>query len=306
VRMRRSILLSTLFVLAAWSGATQPVLKPRFANTPENVTVVYSSDLVRQASSSVELVSERYSGPVCIVFTELSRFPVAAVPSAAIDYQLYDPTEASRLPVDGNPTSAQETLSSVFPPGSKKNDRLTLDFLVKTRPANVPASGMHTITMKADLYASAFPPSGGVIESSTFFIIIQVHDHFDVSTVPTGGAFSVSSVTALLDFGALQPYDSRGADVLVRSNVSFVLSLTSMNGSAFVNVEDGFRLPYSLDVNGGAVTLAPGLRTVIANGVPPGFGDPTRFSLVVTILPYSSLPTEGSYSDHITITLAAR
>lgn len=306
MKMRRSIVLSALLVLTAWDSMAQQVLNPRFASAPENATVVYSSALVQRVYSSIELVSERYSGPVCIIFTELSRFPAAAVPSADIDYRLNGLTESSRLSVDGNPTSAQETLRGNFPIGSKKNDRLTLDFSVTIRPTNLPSSGMHTITMKADLYASAFPPSGGVIESRTFFIMAQVHDHFDVSTVPTRGAFSLSSVATSLDFGALRPYDSRGADVLVRSNISFILSLTSMHGNAFVNMEDGFRLPYSLSVNGGAIALEPGTRTIIANGVSPGFGNPSRFSLLITVLPYSSLPTEGSYSDQITITLAAR
>jgi hypothetical protein len=293
-------------VLAAWSGTAQPVPKPRFAGALENATVIYSSTMEQRAYQSVELVSERYSGPICIIFTELSRFPATAVPSAGIDYRLTDQSGASRLSVDGNPASAQETLRGVFPPQSKKDDRLVLDFLVTIRPTNLPASGMHTITMKADLYASAFPPTGGIVESRTFFIIVQVHDHFDISTVPTGGNFSKSSVTASLNFGALQPYVSRGADVLVRSNVSFVLSLTSLNGNAFVNMADGFRLPYSFSVNGGVFDLQAGTRTVIANGAPPTFGDPTRYSIVVTVLPYSSLPTEGAYSDHITITLAAR
>jgi spore coat protein U-like protein len=144
------------------------------------------------------------------------------------------------------------------------------------------------------------------MDTALFTISIQVGSYYDVSIVASGGTFSLSSTTTTLAFGTIQANESQGSDILVKSNISYSLSLISANGGAFLNASDASKLPYSLSVNGSLIALSPGTPTLVANGAQAGYGTPTRYALVATILPYTKLPTQGTYLDTITVNLSAR
>lgn len=279
---------------------------PKIRQTPLDPQPFYSPTAMAQAQTSIALSGKGYSGPVCVVFTELSRSPALNLPQQSVNYGLFSANGSLQLSVNGSPASAQQTLQGVFANNSPSDARLSLDFLVEVFPTSLPPPGMNTITLRADLYASSYPPSGGIVDSVIFIVSIQVGSYYDVSVVPSGTAFSLSSTTTNLAFGSLQPNESEGADILVRSNIFYNLSLSSANGGAFLNASDGSKLPYSLTANGFPVSLSPEVPALIATGTPTGYGTPTRCALIVTVLPYTKLPTEGTYSDTITVNLSAR
>ena len=279
---------------------------PGIKQVPSDPNPYFSPTATTQAQASIVLVSNRYSGPVCIVFTELSRLPAANSPAQEVQYGLFDTTGSSRFSLDGSTASEQQTLVGSFPPDSRKHDLLTLGFLVKVFPATLPPPGTYTMTLRAELFAGSYPPSGAVKDSVLFTISILVGSFYDVSVVAEGGGFSLGSTSTTLAFGTIQQYDTRRADLLVRSNVTYDLSLSSTNSGAFANLSDGTRIPYSLTANGTAVSLASGTRTLLANGTQAGYGTPARFALVIGVLPFTDLPSEGAYSDSLVVTLSAR
>jgi spore coat protein U-like protein len=295
------LIISLLGLAARPAGAQTPYI----SQGPADATMSFSPTVMVQASSSIVLAAGGYKGRGCVVFTELTRSPPLSLPAKNIDYGLFSENGSLQLSTNGSPASAQETLEVTFPSNAKPKDRFTLLFLVEVFPTSLPPSRTHTITLRADLYAHAYPPSGPIADSVNFTVNVQVNTYYDVSVVPSGGAFSLSSTTATLAFGTLAANATRGADILVKSNVSYTLSLTSASGGALVNVSDGTRLAYSLTANGSIISLPAGTRKAVASGVSPGFGTPTRYALVVTVLPYAILPNTGAYSDTITVTLAA-
>lgn len=279
---------------------------PIIGQAPSDPHLGYSSTAAVQAQCAITLTSNRYSGPVCVAFTEVFRFPSPSQSQSQqiLNYGLYSADGASQLSVDGSPASAQETLTDAFPKGSKKSDSLNLPFLIKAFPTSLPPPGTTWIYLRADLYANS-APSGHIVDSVSFYVSIVVAGYYDLSVVPTGGAFSLASTSAALAFGTLAAGAVKGADILVKSNVSYSLGLSSVNGGAFANAADGSLLPYSLAVNGSSVALSPGIRTLVATGAPASYGTSARYALLVTVLPFTGVPTQGSYSDTITVTLSA-
>jgi spore coat protein U-like protein len=303
---RRSAgLASAIAALVLASVGRAVAQSPSIGPNPFDPRPSYSSTAIVQAPSSINLVSNRYSCPVCVVFTEISRYPSSSQQAQNVNYGLFSADGSSQLSVDGSPASAQETLTGSFPNGSKKNDVLNLQFLVKVFPTSLPPPATYWITLRADLYASSYPPSGRIADTAFFTVTIGVAGFYDLSVEPTGGAFALDSTTATLAFGSLVANNSKGADILVKSNISYSLSLSSINGGAFANTTDGSKLPYSLTVNGSAITLPPGIRVLVATGAQASYGTPTRYALVATVLPYTAMPTQGAYSDTITVTLSA-
>jgi spore coat protein U-like protein len=239
-----------------------------------------------------------------VAFTEVSRYPSPSIGLQSLNYGLFSADGATQLSVDGSPAGAQETLIGSFPRGSKRNDSLNLPFLMKVFPTSLPPPGTTWINLRADLYANS-APSGRIVDTLNFYMSVAVAGYYDLSVVPTGGTFSLASTTAALAFGTLVAGAVKGTDILVKSNVSYSLGLSSLNGGAFANAADGSKLPYSLSVNGSAVALSPGIRTLVATNAQASYGASARYALLVTVLPFVGLPAQGSYSDTITVTLSA-
>ncbi len=281
-----------------------PFHPPRISSAPVDPHPKFSPTTTVQASDSIELKSNGYSGPVCVVFTELSRWPSPGSPLQNVNYGLSSTDGFLQFSVDGTSANPQEVLTATFPAGSKNNDRLVAGFLIEVFPSTLPPPGQYQINLKADIYASAYPPSGGIVDSAIFTITVQVGNWFDVSIVASNNAFSLASTTATLDFGTLAANLSRGADILVRSNLSYKLFLSSTNGGALASLIDGTKIPYSLKVNGSTLSLLPATQSLVANAT-ASFGNPARYAVTVTILPYQQLPTEGQYSDLLTVIVSA-
>lgn len=299
-RARRAPLLSALLGLGALGLWAQT---PSIQQAPRDPRPTYSPNADVDASLSLTIVNNSYVGPISLVFTELSRSPQTLPPAEPVSCGLLSADGLQALATSGSPSSAAEVLGGSFPAGSGKKERLSLDALFRLRPSTLPPSGNHVISYRVDLYASAFPLAGAIAATEFFDVTVRVGSYFDVSVVPSGGAFSLSSTSQNLGFGSLLPGEARGVDVLVKSNVAYTLSLASSGQGAFVSAFDGSRLPYALTVNGSPVSL--GASAVLASGAAPGYAAPSRYALLVTVQPYAELPTEGDYADTLTLTLSA-
>jgi hypothetical protein len=285
------------------AGSAQAIRK-----LPNITGLVYSPDSVVKGTGSITIRSGGYIGPFCVVFTLLSLTPAVSAPAENLSFGLYK-TAASpsyALAMDGNPTSADEVLSGDFPLGSAKAATVVLSMAALVSPLRLPPPNSYTAQVQASLYASAYPPSGTAIDTSTFTVKTSVASHYDLSLVPSGSGFSLSSTSQGLSFGALVPGDSRGADIVVRTNVAYTLSITSANGGALSNAADpASQVGYTLRANGNAVALAAGLPSPIVAGSPATYSGYSRYALVFTILDFPDLPSAGNYSDTLTLTLTA-
>ena len=169
----------------------------------------------------------------------------------------------------------------------------------------LPAPGTYTAIISEKIYGgSTYPASGAALDTNTLTVTITVGTIYDVSVVATGSAFSLASSSQALNFGTLAAGQTLGADILVRSNVSYSLSLASANlGSLVNNADSTSSIGYSLSSNGTTASLNPGPAS-IANGAVATYASPQRYSLLATILPFS-FPSAGTYSDTITVILAS-
>jgi hypothetical protein len=242
-----------------------------------------------------------------VVFTQLALTPSPSSAAEAPSFGLYEgassPTKA--LALDGAPSTADELLSGGFAEGSPETATAALDFSAILSPAPLPAPGSYIASFRARLYASAYPPAGEAVDSATFSVSIQVDSHFDISIGGQGSAFSLFSTNHSLDFGSLAANDSRSADILVRSNVGYSLSIASVRGGALANTHDGSLLAYTLSANGLPLDLGSGLPASLAVGASATYGSFERYRIVVTISNFAELPSEGDYTDMLTITLMA-
>lgn len=273
--------------------------------TTKALSITYSPDANAQASGKVVVKKGTYTGGVfSVVFTLVSLSPAS---SPSLSYAAYAPaaTLANQLSLTGAPTGPSQVLTGTFASNAKSNTTITLDFAFVVMPATLPPPGTYVATIDESLYGTSYLPTGTAYSSNTLTVTVTVGAHYDVSVVPTGNSFSLTSTSQALDFGSLSQGSTLGADILVRANVSYSLSLSSANSGSLVDVVDPTSLVgYSLMSNGVGYSLSPG-PALIAGGAAATFGSPQRYALAFTILPLPTFPTAGTYTDTITITLSS-
>jgi len=273
-------------------------------DTTNSFSLSYSPSGAAQASGIItvnngtKIADDR---PYCVVMTLMNPGS-----QGGLSFGLYNLGSGSRLSLTGSPSSASETISGDFAPGTAANTSRIYTIGFRVEAAVLPPPGTYTAIIKEDLYGgSSFPPSGPILDTNTLTVSVTVGSFYDLSVVATGSSFALDSTSQSLAFGSLAPGQSLGADILVRSNVAYSLSLSSANSGALVNpLDPGSRVGYSLTSNGASISLASG-PAPIATGASATYATPTRYRIVASILSFSVYPSAGSYEDAITVSLSA-
>jgi len=306
--MKRAIIRAAGFAAALlWAVPDSGALTIKSVAAPAALS--YSPDGAVQTASRVRVAHDSFSGDFCVVFTQLSLVPVTASPAEPLSYGLYWPDTAPtyRLALNGLPANANEVLSGTFLQNSNINKKpfMDLGFAIIVSPATMPPPGTYVATISAAVYPMAYPVSGSPSDAQTFTVTVTVPSLSDLSIVPTGSPFSVSSTSGSLSFGTLKAGATRDLDIVVRSNVRYSVSLLSANGGSLANSADGSLVGYALTADGVPVSLSPGVASVIALNAPATYGNPVARGITVRIKDFADFPVEGTYTDSITVNVSA-
>ncbi len=218
-----------------------------------------------------------------------------------MSYQIYDSISRKNILKDLSASpSAAEVLSGSF--GSSCNWQLqTLSFIVFLLPGQFPPAGQYMDTVVVQLYAGSPSCRAQRIACMSFRISIAMNTALDVSLVQPGAPFDAKSTSLTLDAGVLASGTVRAADLIVRSNIRYTISVVSQNGSALRNPDpqDASAVPYDFTANGRAFALPRGTaQSIVSGSAATGLGG-KRYPVSVTIGAVG-WATEGTYSDILT------
>jgi hypothetical protein len=273
-------------------------------DTTSGMALAYSPNASIQASGMVTVNNGSKTADsvaYCVVFTLTNPGQQGGMSIAVANA-----ATGSVLSLSGAPANASQTLSGYFPSGTSANSNQVYTILATVAPSPIPAPGTYSATIVETLYrGSAYPPSGSAVDTNTLTLTITVGSFYDVSVVPSGSSFSLSSTSQSLAFGALAAGQQLGADILVRTNVSYTLSLSSANKGILANSGDPTSsVAYSLSSNGSSLSLNPG-PAVAASGAAATYANSARYAILITISSLASNPSAGAYTDTITVSLAS-
>ncbi len=282
-----------------------------FQQAPKNVrgSFVVDQEVVIQESFDV-----RHKGTGTPYFTTFSPgqggtfAPRLASDGAgnSLAYYVYDDVAQRNILKDLSVSpSPAEVLSGSFPDSSKFQTQ-TRNFAVAIPAGTFPVAGTYTDTLIMTLYPGTVTSHGTSADQSSFSLTIKVPKLMDLSLVAANSFFDLNSVALTMDFGLLSAGSTRSADLVVRSNAPYGVTVTSRNGGIMKinDPADSSTVPYTFDVNGTARTLPAGTAASIASGMAPTGFEGTRFRLSFTIGDFG-MATEGTYSDVLTLTVIA-
>jgi len=282
-----------------------------FQQAPKNIrgSFVVDQEVVIQENFNV-----RHKGTGTSYFTTFSAGQGGSfAPRLASDgagnslaYYLYDDIAMRNILKDLSisPTSAEVLLGNF--PDSSKFQTQSWNFSVAIPAGTFPVAGTYSDTVVMTLYPGTLSSHGTAADQSSFSLTLKVPKLMDLSLVAVNSFFDLNSVALTMDFGLLSAGSARSADLVIRSNAPYGVTVTSLNGGIMKinDPTDASTVPYIFDVNGVAKNLPAGTAASIASGMAPTGFEGTRFRLTFTIGDFG-MATEGTYSDVLTLTVIA-
>ena len=202
--------------------------------------------------------------------------------------------------------SSDEVLSGVFPLPDKptRGPTDTRSFALVVPGGGFAPAGRYTATVTASLWSGPFK-SGVYKGMASLNLAVDVGEIIDIAVVPVSLPFDYAAKNLTMDFGFLEAGNSRAADMVARANTTYGVSLSSANGGRLRNADpsDASEIPYELRIDAAVLALAPGTAVPIAAGAPATTSEGRRYRMEARILPFD-FPTEGEYTDILTITIS--
>lgn len=162
--------------------------------------------------------------------------------------------------------------------------------------------GFYSQTFTARLYRGSLNDSA-LEQTRTLTLTFNQQKKIDLSLVPTGGAFDVSSTSQFLNFGPMVTGDTRSCDLMIGYNAGYRLTVSSANNGRLKHQGKPDVIAYTLMLNGTAVNLTGGSVTLPQVG---GVSPPAGLRLPVTVQ-IGSITTQagGSYRDDVTFSVVS-
>lgn len=255
-------------------------------------------------SSTVKNASSFY-----VVFKLLSLSSTASSGGGSLSYGLYKSSSSTTaLSLTGSPSSSDEVLSGSIAAGSASG---SVSYVFRVSNSTFPASGTYTAKFTATVYKGNYSSSGTKTTRGSATITATVTVGKIASVAVVGGAsdsFSFTSATSspnyTLSLGDLTASTTGTAYILVLSNSTYSLSLTSANKGRLLNSSDSSAIGYTVTVNSGS-TYSLTSATTIVSGASATYSAAARHALLFKLSGYGSNPSAGTYTDTIIVTVAA-
>jgi hypothetical protein len=239
-----------------------------------------------------------------IAFAE-SQAP--ATVGESLTYGIYSSSSSNTAISMAGRASTSKMLKLKF--ASSSSTSVTVSYVFRVSPTTFPGASTdgYTSIYSASLYTgsgtTALATSSQITTTVSVAKIAQVAVR---SSSTTSYAFTTagSDPNYALSLGDMSAGTTGAARILTRSNCGYELYLSSANSGTLVHSLDASStVPYTVSVNKGS-NLSLSSISKIATGSAT-YSSPVYYDLAVTIQSLSSNPAAGSYTDTITVTVAA-
>jgi hypothetical protein len=255
--------------------------------------------------------SNKSSASFYVAFTLVSLSSTALSGGESLSYGLYkNSTSKTALSLTGRPSSSDDVLSGTI---GARSSSASLNYVFRVSNATFPAPGTYIAQITAKVYNGSYSSTSSSTSSSSASATITATLTVDrlASVAVVGGAsdsFSFSSATAnpdySLDLGDLSANTTGRAYILVCSNASYSLALSSVNGGSLINADDASSIAYEVAVDkGSSYSLTTAATTIVSGSAT--YGSPERHSIIVSTTKYGADASAGTYTDTITVTVSA-
>jgi len=192
-----------------------------------------------------------------------------------------------------------------FPAGTR-NTNIEHPYTVIIPAGAIVPAGQYTGNFSVNLYGAPLGQQPALTSTRSFPLSVVVPEYTEIGLVQPGAPFYSTTASQTLDFGQLQEGDRQSLDLIVRSNVSYSVSVSSNNGSVLLNANpaETMPIPYSLHADNKSVAMTAGLAQPIVSSAPWTAGGEARYRLDFSIGAFDMV-SAGEYTDTLVFTVSA-
>jgi hypothetical protein len=218
--------------------------------------------------------------------------------SAENAFLSYEVTDA-----DGNDLTQTSGISGSFParPGGGWSN-VEVNFVVSLTPDQFPRKGEYTDEIELRLYASS-TASGTPHATEVIELTVTMAEVIDMQITHPGGVYGSGVQDYEIEFDPVLPGMTRQADLLVRANTVFSVEIESFRGGVLTIPDDTSTIAYRFVFDGKTTSLPAASPVPATTGESPTSWGGRSFPMVVEIQEYGLLPTAGTYTDTLNITI---
>lgn len=230
--------------------------------------------------------------------------------ASELSYQLYGNSGLTQVLKDvPDITDANDVITGSF--GTGRNRQQTKTYYVSipltdaTEPVITP-SGNYTDSFLIHVYEGSNPTAFTTPESTANVTITGVVPKIlQISVTGVGGSFDSSDTSENLDFGDLEPSETKSFALQARTNAGYEVSVSSANNGQMKHISTLNYISYALAVDETTFNLSSSAATPVpvASGSGQTSMSGSSHTSTVTIGGYDQA-FAGSYSDTITVTAA--
>ena len=222
----------------------------------------------------------------------------------SLPYNLYRTVGLGNVLKDFGDASVNEYLSG-FMPNRYADYNATWYVEVKSKDLlfNVPP-GTYTDTLPVKAYN--LRNNGDVDYQATRYMTLSfvVPRYAEVSVVPENQAHNPSSTVYIMDFGNMEPNEELRADLLIKANVPYGMSVSSSNGGFLKKTPATTNVPYQIQIGSGGWISPPTSSYWLGQEYSGSSQSGRRYKIKVRLGNFSNLD-DGEYNETITITVSA-
>jgi len=228
-------------------------------------------------------------------------------PSYTLGYELldprYNPPRILKAWMDG--IYPDDFPTGLFPAGTR-NTNIEHPFSVIVPAGAIVPAGTYSGSFSVNLYGAPVGSPPVLTSTRNLPVSVVVPEYTEIAVVQVGAPYFMPTPSQTLDFGQLEEGDQESLDLIVRSNVSYSVSVSSANGSALRNVDpsEATPIPYLLEANGVSMSMPAGLAVALVNTAPWTAGGEARYRLDFRIRAFDMV-SAGEYTDTLTFTVSA-
>jgi hypothetical protein len=260
--------------------------------------------------SFTRTITVRHRGPAASYFITVSAGQSGIFTSRnamgdaeSLQYQVYNNLSDRNILKDLSVSpSIQETLAGSFAASVSVWKTQILSFTVCLLPGQLPAPGIYADNLILLLYEGTPDKHKKSADNTSLAISVTMNPVMDISLSEAGTLFNLAGASLALGFGVLEAGGNRSANLIVRANVTFTITVSSQYGGVLKTIDplDSSQVPYAFTVDSLTVPLPAGTPQRILTSAPATSFSGISYQISVTIGSVGWV-SEGEYSDIITI-----
>jgi len=222
----------------------------------------------------------------------------------ALPYNLYRTVSLGNILKDYGDAGASEYLTLSAP---NSNVNYTATWYVEVKSKNTLFSvppGTYTDTLPVNVYNVR---SNGNIDyqgSRWMTLSFVVPRYAEVSVVPVNQAHDPSSTVYIMDFGTMVPQEELQADLRVKANVPYGMTVSSSNGGFLRKTPNTTQVPYQMQIGSSGWFTPPTYAYWLGQENSGSSQSGRRYNIKVRLGNFGTLD-DGDYDETITIAVTA-